>query len=131
MIQVLVDENLSEYLADGINSIQFPLDNGIQVVSMHATFGKGAKDDNWIPEWGSADGIFLTQDINITRTRQLAELLKEHQLRAFFLNVPNKTSYWERVRVLIKHWPQITEIIKSKKQPYNYLITPNKVEKMK
>lgn len=131
MIQVLVDENLSEYLADGINSIQFPLDNGIEVVSMHTTFGKGTKDDDWIPEWGKQDGIFLTQDINITRTRHLAELLKQHQLRAFFLSVPNKTSYWDRVRVLIKHWPTIVEVIKTKRKPYNYLVTPNKVEKMK
>ena len=67
-MQVLVDENLSEYLADGINSIQFPLDNGIQVVSMDAIFGKGTKDDDWIPAWGKQEGIFLTQDINITRT---------------------------------------------------------------
>ncbi len=131
MIQVLVDENLSESLADGLNSIQSPLDNGIKVVSMATIFGKGTQDDVWIPSWGKKEGIFLTQDINITRTRHLAELLKQHQLRAFFLCVPNKTSYWARVRVLIKHWPDIVEVIKTKRKPYNYLVTPNKVEKMK
>ena len=130
MIQVLVDENLSAYLAEGINSIQLPLDNGIKVVSMQAIFGKGTKDDVWIPDWGKREGIFLTQDINITRTRHLAALLQQHQLRAFFLRVPNKTSYWDRVRTLIKHWPEIVEIIQSKRKPYSYLVTPNKVEKM-
>lgn len=130
MIEILVDENLSEYLANGIDSIQRPLDNGIIVVSMAAKFGKGAKDEDWIPKWGAMDGIFLTQDINITRTKHLAKLLKDHQLRAFFLKVPNKTSYWERVRVLVKHWPEIVDIVKGKRKPYSYLVTPNKVEKM-
>lgn len=93
MIEILVDENLSEHLANGIDSIQRPLDNGISVVSMAIKFGKGVKDEDWIPKWGSEDGVFLTQDINITRTKHLAGLLQKHQLRAFFLKIPNKTSY--------------------------------------
>ncbi len=130
MIKVLVDENLSEHLADGLNAIQRPMDNGIEVVSMKTTFGKGTKDEDWIPKWGKKDGIFLTADINITRTKHLAELLKQNDFGAFFLRVPNKTSYWDRVRVLIKHWPEITKIITTKTKPFSYWVTPNKVEKM-
>jgi PIN like domain len=43
MIKVLVDENLSEHLADGLNAIQRPMDNGIEVVSMKNIFGKETK----------------------------------------------------------------------------------------
>ena len=130
MIKVLVDENLSEHLADGLNAIQRPMDNGIEIVSMKITFGKGTKDEDWIPKWGKKDGIFLTADINISRTRHLAELLKGNDFGAFFLRVPNKTSYWDRVKVLIKHWPEITKIITTKSKPFSYWVTPNKVEKM-
>jgi PIN like domain len=84
MIKVLVDENLSEYLAEGLNAIQKPLDNGIEVVSMKNTFGKGTKDEDWIPKWGKADGIFLTADINISKTRHLSELLSQNNFGAFF-----------------------------------------------
>lgn len=130
MIKVLVDENLSEHLAEGLNAIQRPMDNGIEVVSMKNTFGKGIKDEDWIPKWGISNGIFLTADINISRTRHLADLLNQNDFGAFFLKVPNKTSYWARVVVLIKHWPEITQIIGTKKKPFAYTITPNKIEKM-
>jgi len=129
-MKILIDENLSEYLAEGLNSIQYPLDNNIHIVSMAKTFGKGVKDDDWIPAWGKADGIFLTQDLNISRTRSLCQLLIENKMGSFFLSVSNKTSYWERVRVIIKHWPEIANLICSKKKPYAYKVTNNKVEKM-
>lgn len=130
MIRILVDENLSEHLADGLNAIQRPLDNGITVVSMAAIFGKGTKDEDWIPKWGKQDGIFLTEDYNIIRSRHFADLLEQNDFGAFFLKVPNKTSYWERVRIIIKHWPEISKIICSKRKPYAYRVTPNKIEKM-
>jgi PIN like domain len=130
MIKVLVDENLSEYLADGLNAIQRPMDNGIEVVSMKSTFGKGTKDEEWIPKWGKADGIFLTADINISKTRHLANLLTENNFGAFFLKIPNKTSYWERVKIIIKHWPTISKIVLTKTKPYSYWVTPQKVDKM-
>ena len=130
MINVLVDENLSEHLAEGLNAIQKPMKNGIEVVSMKNIFGKGIKDEDWIPKWGIKNGIFLTADINISRTRHLAELMKQNDFEVFFLKVPNKTSYWAIVVVLIKHWPKITLIIGTKKKLFAYLITPNKIEKM-
>ena len=130
MIKILIDENLSEHLADGLNAIQRPLDNGIEVVSMAKEFHKGIQDEDWIPKWGKKDGIFITEDYNIVRTRHLSELLKENEFGAFFLRVPNKTLYWERVKILIKHWPNLTKIVNTKTKPYAYFITPNKVDRM-
>lgn len=43
MIQVLIDENLSEYLAEGLDKLQFPLDNGIVVTSIAKEFQKRCK----------------------------------------------------------------------------------------
>ena len=131
MIRVLVDENLSEFLADGLNAIQKPLNNGIELQSMAKIFGKGAADEVWIPSWGKKDGIVLTQDLNITRTRHQVELFQQNELAGFFLKVPGKSSYWARVETLIKHWPEISKIILTKTRPYSYLITPRKVEELK
>jgi hypothetical protein len=131
MIQVLVDENLSEHFADGLNAIQRPMDNGIEVVSMAVTFGKVTKDEDWIPAWGQQNGVFLTNDLNITKTRQQAALLKQYDMGAFFLKPPKKISYWERVTIIMKHWPEIARIITTERPPYAYQITPKKVERLK
>lgn len=52
MIKVLVDENLSEYFAEGLNQLQMPLASGIEVTSIAKEFQKGIKDEEWIPQWG-------------------------------------------------------------------------------
>lgn len=130
MIKVLVDENLSEHLANGLHELQFPLDNGIKLVSMAAQYGKGTQDEDWLPDWGKKDGIFLAQDLNISRTRHLADLLKIHQSGALFLKPPKGTKYWELVTILIRRWPEIVEIIKTKKRPFSYVVSQNKLTKM-
>jgi hypothetical protein len=129
MIKVLVDENLSEYFAEGLNQLQYPLDNNIEVTSIAKEFKKGIKDEDWIPKWGKASGIFLTQDIRISSTKQQAALLEEHNIGAFFLKVPNGYRYWQRVEMVIKHWPDIVKLVKSNKVPFVYFITPRKIER--
>jgi hypothetical protein len=129
MIKVLVDENLSEYFAEGLNQLQYPLDNNIEVTSIAKEFKKGIKDEDWIPKWGKVSGIFLTQDIRISTTKQQAALLEEHNIGAFFLKVPNGYRYWQRVEMVIKHWPDIVKLINSNKVPYVYFITPRKIER--
>ena len=69
MTRVLIDENLSEYFADGLNTMQNPLDDGIEVTSAIKEFGRGIADEVWIPKWGKQKGIFITQDLRITTRR--------------------------------------------------------------
>lgn len=130
MIQVLIDENLSEYLAEGLDKLQFPLDNGIAVTSIAKEFQKGVKDEDWIPIWGKQKGIFITQDIKITTRRQQAQLLIEHRLGAFFLDVPKNYRYWDKVRIIVTRWPEIIEIIRKHKVPFAYTITPRKIARL-
>ena len=130
MIKVLIDENLSEYFANGLHTMQMPMEKGIEVTSMAGAFGKGTKDEDWIPVWGKQKGIFITQDLNIATTRHQAQLLSNHKLGAFFLKVPNSYKYWDKVEILIKNWQEIIEKIKKSKPPFAYLITPRKIEKL-
>jgi hypothetical protein len=130
MIKVLIDENLSEYFANGLKIMQMPMDNGLEVVSMVKEFGKGVKDEDWIPILGKQKGIFISQDIRITTRRQQAQLLLDHNLGAFFVDFPKNYRYWDKVKVLIYRWEEIVAIIKKTKRPFAFLITPRKIEKM-
>ncbi len=130
MIHVLVDENLSHHFAKGLNALQFPLGDGIEVISIEDEFGKGIADEDWIPAWGKLHGIFLTQDIKITTRSQQAALFEKYKLGAFFLNTPKGYRYWEKVKIVIKHWEKMVEIMKSKKKPFAYLVTPRKISRM-
>ena len=129
MIRVLIDENLSEYLAEGLNQLQKPLGNSLVITSIAKEFGKGIKDEDWIPQWGRSSGIFITQDLKIVTTRQQAALLEQFNIGAFFLKVPSGYRYWDRVELLIKHWPAVVSIIEREPAPYTYFIKPGKVSK--
>ncbi len=131
MIKVLVDENLSEYFAEGLNYLQKPLDKGIIVTSINKEFFKGIKDEDWIPLWGKERGIFITQDRRISISRQQAALLKKFGLGAFFLDTPKNYRYWDRVKLVVNKWPEITDIILRGSLPYAYQITPRSIHIMK
>jgi hypothetical protein len=129
MKQVLIDENLSESPAKGLDMLQQPLHNGIKVTSIAAEFHRGIKDEDWIPVWGARSGVFITQDLRIRTTRQQATLLVNHKLGAFFLKTPKGYKYWDKMLIILKHWPEIVKIIQTKKPPYVYIITQSKVGK--
>ena len=130
MIKVLLDENLSEYLAEGLNKMQYPLQDDIAVTSIAKEFAKGVKDEDWIPVWGKQKGIFITQDIKITTRRQQARLLTEYQMGAFFLDVPKNYRYWDKVKVIVLRWQEVVEAIKSSRRPFAFTITPRKVQRI-
>ena len=129
MIKVLCDENLSEYFAEGLNQLQYPLDDNIEVTSIAKEFHKGIKDEDWIPKWGISSGIFITQDVKIVTTKQQALLLEKHNIGAFFLKPPKGYRYWDKVELIVKFWPQIVKIIKNDQVPFTYFITPRKIER--
>lgn len=130
MIKVLVDENLSEHFAEGLNKMQFPLYNHIQVTSIAKEFQKGIKDEEWIPEWGAQNGFFITQDFNISKTRHQAALLIKHNLGAFFLKVPKSYKYWDKASLLVNKWQDVVSVIEKYKKPFAYEITPRKILKI-
>ena len=131
MTKVLVDENFSEYLAEGLNIIQFPLGNNIEITSIAKQYYKGIKDEDWIPDWGKQKGVFITQDIRIVKTRQQAELLKKYKLGAIFIKIPTGFRYWQIVDFMVKNWPNIADIInKNPIPPYAFVITSKSVTKL-
>ncbi len=121
---VLIDENLSRFLADGLEQLQYPLGNSVKIVSMEAKYGRGAKDVEWIENLGKEKGVFITKDIRITTRRHELEALKRSGLGAFFLVVPKHYRYWQTVKLIVQRWEEIVAIIDGDKRPFAYEITP-------
>lgn len=134
MTKIYIDENFSPYLAEGFDVFQKHLNSNermqFEVLSIKKEFGKGAKDEDWIPKVGKESGIVITQDLHIHTTRHQNELYKKHGLGVFFFKPPSTGySFWEMVEKLVKYWPEIKKKGVEKK-PFAYRITPKKIEKL-
>jgi hypothetical protein len=135
MTKIYIDENFSHHLAGGLDIFQQHLNSNekikIQVLSIKNVFGKGVKDEIWIPIVGKENGIVITQDLRIHTTRHQNELYKKHGLAVFFFKPPsNGYTFWEMVEQLVKRWPEIKKKA-SDVRPFAYRISPQKIERLK
>jgi len=123
MSNIYLDENLSEYVADALNSLNKGYFVNFKVFSTKNKFGRGAKDEDIIPTVGAESGILITKDIKIQKTRLQYDLCKQHKLGMFFLKLTsNKVTHWEIVKLLILNWERIIEIIIRDKFPFAYIV---------
>ena len=77
--------------------------------SISVNYGRGVKDENWIPVIGNKDACVLTQDYNLYRLKHQRELCKQYNLGVFFLRLPAKKGYpyWKIVEIIVKHWRKL------------------------
>jgi hypothetical protein len=131
-MNIYLDENLSEYVADALNLLNKGDFENFKVISTKRKFGKGAADEEIIPEIGKEKGILITKDIKIQKTQLQFELCKKHSLGMFFLNLPkNQNKHWEIVKLLINNWERIIELIQKESLPFAYRIKiRGKIEKL-
>jgi hypothetical protein len=129
---IYIDENMPPTLAAGLNVLQEPenIRSGIfvEVKSIKTVFGKGAKDEEWIPLAGKQEACVITQDYNIQRTRHQKALCEENKLGLFFFRPPSKTgySYWQMVELCIANWQQIVKIAAKEVKPFAYRCSARK-----
>jgi hypothetical protein len=134
---IYVDENMSPYLAKGLNLLQLPenkkLKDPIEIRTINDDFGKSAQDEDWIPEAGKKGACIITQDYNIKRIRHQQELCNKFNLGMFYFKPPSKKgySYWDIVKLLIKTWQEISKIASTEIKPFAYKISAKgKIEKI-
>lgn len=132
MTKVYIDENFAPQLARGFNIFQQHLNLKeslqIEVLPIGDVFGRGSKDEDWIPKAGAENAVVITQDLKIFRTRHQNELFKKHGLGVFFFKPPSSGySFWQMLEQLVKHWPEIKKKIGSKK-PFAYVVTPRNIK---
>jgi hypothetical protein len=132
MTHFYLDENLSEYVAHSLNFLNKGYFQDVLVFSTKEKFGKGVSDEEIIPGIGKENGILITRDFNIHRTRLQYDLCRKHGLGLFFLSMPKgMDKHWEIVKSLISNWEEIVEKSKKEKFPFAYRIkNRGKMEKL-
>ncbi len=128
---IYIDENIAPLLAKGFNLLQAPLNfqmglkDPIEIKSIKAVFGEGTPDEEWIPIAGKERACILTQDYNIQRIRHQRDLCEKHDLGMFYLRLPSKAgfTYWEMVKLLVRHWEEIIKTVSKKSRPFSHKIT--------
>ena len=123
MIEIYLDENLSEYVADALNSLNKGYFKDVIVYSTKLKLGKGEPDEVIIPFIGNTNGILVTKDLNIHKTKLQYQLCKEFKIGIFFLKMQRGMDrHWEIVRLLINSWEEILDKIRRDKRPFGYEI---------
>jgi predicted nuclease of predicted toxin-antitoxin system len=123
MTEIFLDENLSEYVADALNSLNKGYFNDIIVHSTKIKFGKGQTDEKIIPSIGSQNGILITKDLNIHKTRLQYQLCEQYKIGVFFLKMQKGLDrHWEIVKLLINSWEEVLEKLAKEKRPFGYEI---------
>lgn len=82
MTEIYLDENLSEYVVDALNSLNKGYFRDINVYFTKSKFGKGVADEQIIPAIGKAKGIPITRT-PIFRGRNAIPTLRKVYARCF------------------------------------------------
>lgn len=118
------DENIAPRIARALAILTEA--EPIEVYSTIDVFKRGAPDEEWIPKVGAKNGIVITQDLNIHRTRQQRELYRKHGVGVVFFKPPKKHgySYWEMLTHILSSWPDIVQTVEKAERPFAYIIKP-------
>jgi hypothetical protein len=125
---IYLDENLPPQLAEGLNKLQEPLNirnrTDYQVKSIQSVFGKGVKDEEWIPKAGQDQAIAITRDFKIQTIRHQRKLCEENGLGIFFFTgIASGLTYWQIVKTLIDKWEEIIKNISENIPPFSFRVT--------
>ncbi len=126
---IYIDENIPHQLAQAFDLLQQALNirnrTDISICSISKEFGRGAKDEEWIPKVGKQKACVITQDFNIHRIRHQRELCEQYELGMFYFRPPSKKGFpfWDFVKLMTKHWEEIVKVSHKKKKPFSYKIT--------
>jgi hypothetical protein len=131
-MKIYIDENMPPQLAEGLSILERPNNEDVEVYSIQKEYGRGIRDEDWIPQVGQVNGVVITQDTKIQRVRSQYPLLKKYKLGIFYLIPPGGRgyTYWEMVERIINNWFEIKNLSRKHKTPFAFRITSRKIEKI-
>ncbi len=131
-MRIYFDENFSHRVVAGMREFQDARPSeGVSVIWNADEFGKGAADEDWIPQVASKHGVVLTQDLNIHRTRAQWDLCRANKIGIFFFKPPKSGwSHWIIVREVVNRWEEIKKLA-ANPRPFGYVIEQRKSKILK
>lgn len=123
-MRIYFDENFSHRIAAGMREFQAPRrSEGVEVIWSPDEFGRGSKDEDWIPKVASKQGIILTQDLYIHRTKAQWELCQRNKVGVFFFKPPRGGwDHWIIVREVVNRWEEIKRFATSGRRPFGWVV---------
>jgi PIN like domain len=122
---IYLDENLSQYIAEALNSLNKGHFPNISVASTKVCFGIGTPDETIIPKIGNENAVLITKDINIRRKQAQFELCQQYNIGIFFIAMPKGgDKHWEVVKLLINNWEDIIQKAERDTKPFAYELKP-------
>lgn len=128
---IYIDENMPPVFARGFHILQEPLAaklevrEKVEVKSIKLEFGEGVEDEEWIPRLKGRQACVISQDYSIQRIRHQRELCEEFGLGMLYFRPPSRNgfSYWDMVKLMVKHWPEILKKADHEPRPFAFKIT--------
>lgn len=123
-MRIYFDENFSHRIAAGMREFQAARrTDAVEVIWNPDEFGRGAADEDWIPKVASKQGIILTQDLYIHRTKAQWELCQRNKVGVFFFKPPRGGwDHWIIVREVVNRWEEIKRLAMSSKRPFGWVV---------
>ena len=129
-MDIFLDENLSEYVAQALSLLCKDYFPDIKVISTKVEM-KGATDPELIPYISRKNGILLTLDKGIAHNQVHYQLCKENKVAVIYIKLEKGSQrYWDLIKFLIKHWEKIIEEIRTLNPPYVLRVSRNYVTKL-
>ncbi len=112
------DENIPPQIARAINL----LDKNNEIYTVKDKY-QGLKDLELIPKLAEEKAVLITFDKNMRKNRAERTALEQNKMIVFFFATQIK-DYWDFVKLNIKIWKKITELVKkTKEKPKFYRVT--------
>ena len=83
----------------------------------------GATDTEWLPIVGAARLVVLTRDKTIRPRRGARRALRDHGVRACFSTGGGNLNLFEQLRLWLRWWDQIEELVTSEEPPWLASVT--------
>ena len=88
-MKIYFDENFSPTLVEALRILHRGAgEDHIEIYHIAKEFGRGSKDEDWIPKIGTQRGIVISQDKNIYYRVPQLDTLKKYNIGFFFYKYP-------------------------------------------
>ncbi|MFN5834469.1 MAG: hypothetical protein ACK46A_14000 [Akkermansiaceae bacterium] len=123
-MRIYFDENFSHRIVAGMREFQQAKPSeGVTVIWAPDEFGRGAADEDWIPQVAAKHGIIITQDLNIHRISAQWELCQRNKVGLFFFKPPRGGwGFWNIIREVVNRWDEIKSLSEKQKRPFGYMV---------